>query len=175
MVNGDISKEDLGISKEDRQMIIEHCNVIIHSAADITFDKPFQHMMNFNYLASMRLLDLLRECKNFEVYNFVSSIGANLTTSNTRKLTKEKLYNDLPYSDPDKTIREIMALPPDVAQAKQKEYIKHHVNYSFSKNMFEKSLTQNHGEVPSIISRAAVIANSYLEPYPSYIDSVQSY
>jgi len=46
------------------------------------------------------------------------------------------------------------------------------MNYSFSKNMFEKALTQMHGEVPAIISRCAVIVNSWKEPFPSYIDSV---
>jgi len=76
-------------------------------------------MMNVNYMGSMRLLDMSRKFKKFSVYNFVSSVGANLNSTLKFDKIEEKLYSDLPYKDPHKVILEIMALSHDEAQAKQ--------------------------------------------------------
>jgi len=121
------------------------------------------------------LLELSRECKNFSVYNFVSTVAVNLESTKQRKVTEEKLYyKGLPYTNPDKVIDEIMGMSEEVAEKRMPQYLNNtlHMNYSFSKHMFEKSLVKNHKEIPAIISRAAVITNSLREPFPQYTDQV---
>jgi fatty acyl-CoA reductase len=39
-VIGDLIIEGLGMSKEDRQMLVENCNVIINCAASVSFNEP---------------------------------------------------------------------------------------------------------------------------------------
>jgi thioester reductase-like protein len=41
-VKGDLSEPDLGLSLEERQMLVENVNVVFHSAATIKFDEPIK-------------------------------------------------------------------------------------------------------------------------------------
>jgi len=44
-IQGDLVIEGLGMSAEDRRMIIEDCNVIMNSAASVNFDDPLQEAL----------------------------------------------------------------------------------------------------------------------------------
>lgn len=44
--------------------------------------------------------------------------------------------------------------------------------YTFSKNLAEKNLLKNHGNVKTVIVRPSIIACSDNEPYPGWTDSM---
>ncbi len=42
MVEGDLLLPSLGISKEDRQRMIDNVSIVFHSAATVRFDEPLK-------------------------------------------------------------------------------------------------------------------------------------
>lgn len=67
VVDGDISEEGLGLSAEDRKMLIDNVNVIFHSAANVRFIEPLKSSVNSNVIGCKRMLDLAKETKNLKV------------------------------------------------------------------------------------------------------------
>lgn len=41
-VNGDIRQAELGLSKADKQTLIDNVEIVIHSAASVRFDEPLK-------------------------------------------------------------------------------------------------------------------------------------
>ncbi|MEC7873709.1 MAG: HAD-IB family phosphatase [Actinomycetota bacterium] len=60
VVSGDVSSEGLDLSEADRQIFVS-CDVIIHSAATVSFDSPLDSSIEINLLGPNRVLDLLKE------------------------------------------------------------------------------------------------------------------
>ena len=50
VVSGDVSSEGLDLSEADRQIFVS-CDVIIHSAATVSFDSPLDSSIEINLLA----------------------------------------------------------------------------------------------------------------------------
>ena len=42
MIEGDLLLPNLGISNEDRKIIIDHVSIVFHSAATVRFDEPLK-------------------------------------------------------------------------------------------------------------------------------------
>lgn len=41
-IQGDLSEPDLGISVEERKILIKNVNIVFHSAATVRFDEPLK-------------------------------------------------------------------------------------------------------------------------------------
>ena len=74
---GDIEQEGLGISKEDTEIITENVNIMFNSAASIMFNNPLKQALNINFFSTVRMMELAKKCKNFEVFSHVSTVGVN--------------------------------------------------------------------------------------------------
>jgi len=55
---GDLTIKKLGISPEDKAIIIEEVDIIINSATSTNFDDPLLEALNINYFGCLRMLDL---------------------------------------------------------------------------------------------------------------------
>lgn len=67
IVEGDICKQNLGMSESDRKRITETVSVIIHSAADVRFDRPIVDAYKTNVNGSKNVLDFATDFKNLLV------------------------------------------------------------------------------------------------------------
>lgn len=67
IVQGDISESNLGMSHSDRKLIAETVSVIIHSAADVRFDRRLIDAYKTNVYGSKNVLDFASEFKNLLV------------------------------------------------------------------------------------------------------------
>ena len=76
-IAGDLVIENLGISPEDRKLIVENCHVLINSAASVNFDDPLLDAIKINYMGCQRMLDLAKECQNLLVFTHVSTCYVN--------------------------------------------------------------------------------------------------
>ena len=54
-VEGDLKKEDLGISEEDIAMVKEKCHIFIHNAADVGYKNSIQVALRSNYFPALFL------------------------------------------------------------------------------------------------------------------------
>jgi alcohol-forming fatty acyl-CoA reductase len=76
-IQGDLIQEGCGLSEEDRQMIIDNVNIIINSAASVSFDDSLHDSINMNYFGSMRMFDIGKSAKNLVAYCHVSTAYVN--------------------------------------------------------------------------------------------------
>jgi len=66
-IEGDVSLPNLGISKEDRELITKEVDIIFHCAATIRFDEPLKSAVLLNARGTKFMLDLAKECKKLAV------------------------------------------------------------------------------------------------------------
>lgn len=66
-IAGDVGEENLGISPEDRQRIIDNVNCVIHSAATLDFQANLKPTVTINLLGTRRVMELCQQIKNIKV------------------------------------------------------------------------------------------------------------
>ena len=59
-IRGDVGRDGLGLSADDRE-ILASCDVVIHSAAAVSFDSPLDSAVEINLLGPTRIATLLGE------------------------------------------------------------------------------------------------------------------
>nr|CAI5821300.1 unnamed protein product [Callosobruchus analis] len=90
-IAGDCSLPDLGLSIEDRKLLIDKVNVVFHVAATVRFDEKLKTAVAINVRAGRDLLQLAREMRNLKSYIHVSTAFSNCTAD----LTEEKFYEPM--------------------------------------------------------------------------------
>jgi len=106
-IQGDLIMENLGLSEEDRSMVVNDCHVIINSAASVNFDDPLQDALQINYFGCQRMLQLAKECKRLEIFTHVSTCYVNC---NRLGDIEEDIYDkDI---DVELKVKTLMALNP---------------------------------------------------------------
>lgn len=63
-IGGDLVLDNLGISPEDRAMLVEDLDIIINSAASINFDDHLHDAIRINYLGTLKVFELAQQCKH---------------------------------------------------------------------------------------------------------------
>lgn len=64
---GDIRQLGLGISPDDRKLIVENVSVIFHAAASVRFDDPIHEAIIINTRGTREVVALAKEIKNIAV------------------------------------------------------------------------------------------------------------
>ena len=67
VIQGDCAVEDLGISDEDRKLIVENVSLIYHFAATIRFDEKLKRAVELNTRGTQAMITLGLECRKLEV------------------------------------------------------------------------------------------------------------
>jgi thioester reductase-like protein len=70
-VSGDISRDELGISPQDLQMMSETVSIAFHSAAIVRFDEPLKSAIELNVKGVKRMISICKKLENLEVRRFV--------------------------------------------------------------------------------------------------------
>ena len=59
-IEGDLTIEGLGLSDQDRQLIVDNADIFINSAASVNFNDPLKEALTINYLGAKRVLQLAK-------------------------------------------------------------------------------------------------------------------
>ena len=76
-VEGDLIKPGLAMSRENRQMLTQECDVIINCAASTDFNLQLDLAIEINIDGALRMQELAHECKHLEVFCHVSTAYVN--------------------------------------------------------------------------------------------------
>ncbi|KAK1117614.1 hypothetical protein K0M31_015787 [Melipona bicolor] len=87
-VKGDISLPDLGLSQEDRIMLIENVNIVFHAAATVRFNEPLNVAVDINTKGTARMIQLCKELKYVISVIYISTAYSNAYLSEI----EEKVY-----------------------------------------------------------------------------------
>ena len=67
LIEGDTSKLELGISKENQKILCDKVSVIIHSAATVKFNEPLKVAVNTNLRSLDELIKMSRQMEDLKV------------------------------------------------------------------------------------------------------------
>lgn len=69
-VAGDVGEDDLGLSQQDRQTLINNVHIVFHSAATLDFEAGLKPTVKINLLGTRRVVQLASECRNLQVVGY---------------------------------------------------------------------------------------------------------
>ena len=76
-MKGDVSLPDLGLSREDRNLLSEKVNIVFHAAATVIFNEPLRVAINVNTKGTARVMELWSELKHPISFIQVSTAFSN--------------------------------------------------------------------------------------------------
>lgn len=66
-IEGDCGSPGLGLSDQDRSVLVSKIHVVIHAAATVRFDEKLPLAVSINVKGTQEMLDLAREMPNLQV------------------------------------------------------------------------------------------------------------
>ena len=92
-IAGDVSSDGLGLSDDDRA-VLATCDVVIHSAAAVSFDSPLDSAVEINLLGPTRIANLLNE---LGLRTHLVAVSTCYVAGNRRGTAPEELVSDGPF------------------------------------------------------------------------------
>ncbi|XP_058799063.1 putative fatty acyl-CoA reductase CG8306 [Phymastichus coffea] len=160
-VGGDVAEEHLGLSAEDRLTLVEHVNVVFHSAATLDFEANLKDTVNINLLGTHKVVEFCQEIRNLKALIHVSSAFVNAVL----KEAHERLYPC--HMDAKELLSKMEKLTDEELEKATPSIIKDHPNpYTFTKLLAEHEVA-NSG-LPAAIVRPSMIVGAWREPLPGW-------
>jgi fatty acyl-CoA reductase len=101
--------EGLGILPEVRKELIEELDIIINSAASVSFHEHLRDAIQINYNGAVRMMALAHECKKLKILSHVSTafVGSNLPPNS---LIEEAIQKETHKEDFEIQIKHILKM-----------------------------------------------------------------
>ncbi|KAM0733679.1 Fatty acyl-CoA reductase wat [Formica fusca] len=166
MVEGDVSKLDLGLSPKNRKLILD-TNIIFHGAATVRFNESIRVAVNINVRGTKQMLLLAKEMPDFKAFIYISTAISHCIYD----FIEEKFY-----PSPIETNKILTLL--DILNDEQLEKLtptlldKWPNTYTFTKAIAEDAVRQYSTGIPTCIVRPSGIISTAKEPMPGWINNV---
>ncbi|XP_060831152.1 putative fatty acyl-CoA reductase CG5065 [Bombus pascuorum] len=161
-VKGDVSLPDLGLSQDDRNLLLEKVNIVFHAAATVRFNEPLHVAVNVNTKGTARVIELWNELRH--------PVSTAYSNANLDEI-EEKVYTT--NLNPPAVINMCDKLDETSIKLIENSILKTYPNtYTFSKNLAEQIVASNSKHLPVAIVRPSIIGASLKEPYPGWIQNI---
>ncbi|XP_050598489.1 fatty acyl-CoA reductase 1-like isoform X2 [Bombus affinis] len=168
-VKSDMSLSDLGLSREDRNLLLEKVNIVFHAAATVKFNEPLHVAVNVNTKGTARVIELWSELKHPISFVYVSTAYSN---ANLHEIG-EKVYTT--SLKPSEVIDMCDKFDKTSINEIEKKILKTFPNtYTFSKNLAEQIVASKCKDMPVAIVRPSIIGASLEEPCPGWIENISA-
>nr|AXY94560.1 fatty acyl-CoA reductase 4 [synthetic construct] len=169
-VKGDVNLPDLGLSREDRNLLLENVNIVFHVAATVRFDEPLHVAVNVNTNGTGRVIELWNDLRHPISFVHVSTAYSN---ANLREI-EEKVYTT--SLKPADVIDMCDKLDKTSINEIEKTILKTYPNtYTFSKNLAEQIVASKSKHLSVAIVRPSIIGASLAEPCPGWIENISAF
>lgn len=172
-MNGDITEDHLGLSERDRATVAAEVNLVIHLAATVNFNERLDLAIQMNTLGGLRALALAKTCRDLESMVHVSTCYVNYRRQGKDTVNEEKIY---PMNfDAEGMCKTLLNLHPREVESHGNKLLKElgfPNTYTFTKNMGEQLILKYKENVPLAIVRPSIVACSYYEPMPGWVDAL---
>lgn len=198
VVGGDLTQERMGLEPEAYAALAKRITLIVNSAATVTFDEQLDIAVELNALGPSRLVRFARECGNVPFLHVSTCYVCGARTGDIAEdlSVPEAARDRLPRcADTDEVdlaamVRSMLAEADAIKEKRgagtetcRRELIDAGMRrarsygwndtYTFTKWLGEQILVRDHGGVPVVIFRPAVIESSFEEPTPGWIDGLR--
>lgn len=151
LISGDVSQPGLGISNEDRELIKDNVNIVIHGAATVRFDEKLKMAIAINVSGTKEILKLAKEIVHLKAVVHVSTAFAHCN----RSYIQERFYNS-PLSG-DNACKLGECLDEQTLNTLTPTIIKGFPNtYTFTKVLAEDIVQNYAGNLPVTIFRPGI-------------------
>ncbi|XP_058800857.1 putative fatty acyl-CoA reductase CG5065 isoform X2 [Phymastichus coffea] len=167
-IKGDVGLPDLGLSLEDRTMLMQRVTIVFHSAATVRFDEPLKLAVNLNTRGTDRIVDLCKGMANLVCLVHVSTAYSNADLRDIQEMVystkvKAQTVMDMCENLDDETM----------AILEKKLMGKHPNTYTLTKGLAEQVLLTKGAGLPAVaIVRPSIVCAAFQEPYPGWVDNV---
>ncbi|KAH8413778.1 hypothetical protein KR222_007981, partial [Zaprionus bogoriensis] len=167
-IAGDCMESDLGISFEDRRLLTDQVQLVIHSAATVNFLEPLHVALDINTRATRVMLQLAKEIKHLQAFVYLSSAFSNCVIP----YLTEDFYPGLLKCSADKVLhlREMLdeKVFDDMAPVLMGKFPN---TYTYTKALAEQVVQTESDQVPVCVLRPAAIIATDREPVSGWIDN----
>lgn len=164
---GDCMKSNLGISENDKNIIIDEVEIIFHAAATVRFDAHLRDAVSINIRATSDLLDIAHSMKQLKAFVHVSTAYSNCAE---RKIVDEKFYD--PPVAPDNLLKATDSFSDKLLTRLTPILITPWPNtYAFTKAIAEDVIRSKGGDFPTTIVRPAIVIATAKEPITGWINN----
>ncbi|XP_023026528.2 putative fatty acyl-CoA reductase CG5065 [Leptinotarsa decemlineata] len=166
-INGDGAELQLGLSDEDRELLVNNVHIIVHTAASVRFDDSLKYAITLNVRGTREIVQLATEVKNLSVFVHISTTYCNTD----RSLIEEKIYPA--HADWREAIEIAETVDEEILNAMACKYISPLPNtYTFAKSLSEHVVEDMcKGRIPAIIIRPSVVVSTLEDPFPGWNDN----
>ncbi|KAL6437909.1 hypothetical protein ACFW04_004313 [Cataglyphis niger] len=155
----DFNVENLGLSENDKNMLMREVSIVFHLAATVRFDEKIKTSAMINIIATNVILDIAKHMLNLKSFIHVSTLYANCHM----KYIKECFYM-YPIDHKD-LIAFTRTLSENEIEEKLAKIASFWPNtYTFTKAIAETLLKDEGGDLPIGIFRPAIVTSSAREP-----------
>uniref|UniRef100_T1GXY6 Fatty acyl-CoA reductase n=1 Tax=Megaselia scalaris TaxID=36166 RepID=T1GXY6_MEGSC len=88
LVQGDVTKDGLGLSESDLKLLTENVNIVYHMAATLKLEGNLTDAINMNLTGTQRTLNIAKQMKNLNVFIHLSTAFCNCD----QEVMYEKVY-----------------------------------------------------------------------------------
>ncbi|XP_071876917.1 fatty acyl-CoA reductase 1-like isoform X1 [Bombus fervidus] len=168
-LKSDVSMPDLGLSQDDKNLLLEKINIVFHSAATVRFDEPLDVAVNLNTKDTARVIELWNELRHPVSFVHVSTAYSN---ANLHEI-EEKVYTT--SLSPSEVIDMCDKFDKTSINQIEKGILKTYPNtYTFSKNLAEQIVANKCKDLPVAIVRPSIIGASLEEPCPDWLENISA-
>lgn len=166
-ITGDITFDELGIDKDNLNILCDEVSIVYHFAASLRLEAPLKEGLEMNTKGTMRVIELSKKMK--KLVSFVHLSTAFCYPDYKRMA--EKVFD--PPADPHEVLRAASWLTEQQLELLSSSiYQKHPNSYTYSKRLAEALVRENYPELPSVIVRPSIVTPTYKEPTPGWVDNL---
>lgn len=153
LLPGELSRENLGLSSEHKQELIENATLVFHVAADVQFSESLCDALIQNVKATKGMLDLAMQLKKLKGFIYLST-----TYCNFNRPPNESIEEILPACQDWRTLLKLQETQPSVLYALQPKVLCGHPNsYTWSKSLAEQVVKDYSKNFPVAVIRPAIV------------------
>ncbi|XP_054709743.1 fatty acyl-CoA reductase 1-like [Uloborus diversus] len=169
IVEGDITKDRLGLTIEDFEKVQANVQIVMHSAASVQFNDPLKIAVEHNLIATKTVMKFCHELPRIEVLVHLSTAyvkrekdGSVLESVPKYKISPKQLLDALEWMD-DKCENAVSDFLLDGELT----------TYLVTKAFAEMVIQEEHGNIPVAIVRPCYVGPTAQDPFPGWVDSIQ--
>ncbi|KAH8413775.1 hypothetical protein KR222_007980, partial [Zaprionus bogoriensis] len=168
-IAGDCKEPDLGVSLEDRKLLTEEVQLVIHGAATVSFVEPLHMALDINTRATRLMLQLAKDIKHLQAFVHISTAFSNCVIP----YITENFYPGHLNCSVDKVLqlREMLdkKVFDDMAPALMGKFPN---TYIYTKALAEQLIQTESDQLPVCVFRPAAIIPTNQEPVSGWVDNL---
>lgn len=163
-IDSDLTAPGLGLSDNDRKLLENKVNVVIHSAASVKFDAPLKDNLRDNVYGTKSILELCDSIKSLNALVHVSTAYSNCHLFDIDESLKP-LANNI-----DQVVRSVEDATCGPTNERLLEGRPN--TYTYTKALAEHFVARHEGKYPIAIVRPSIVISSNKEPCEGWVDNV---